>query len=85
MNWFRYRWQTASLFAAVAIVVVAILATDLATGGDSESPPPLGTAYPTSEAGGRPPADAHAPTPDRHSPSHDPYRHPNTPARRRRP
>jgi hypothetical protein len=54
LNWFRYRWQTASLFAAVAIVVVAIVATDLATGGDSEPPPPLGTAYPTSEAGAGP-------------------------------
>jgi hypothetical protein len=51
---FRYRWQAGSLVAVLAVVVVAIFATDLATGGDAKSPPPLGTAYPTSEAAAGP-------------------------------
>ena len=64
MDWFRYRWQAASLFAALAAVVVAIVATDLATGGHTEAPPPLGTAYPTSEAvaGPRPTRTPRPPT-----------------------
>jgi len=64
LDWFRYRWQAASLFAALAAVVVAIVATDLATGGHTEAPPPLGTAYPTSEAvaGPRPTRTPRPPT-----------------------
>jgi hypothetical protein len=64
LDWFRYRWQAASLFAALAAVVGAIVATDLVTGGHSESPPPLGTAYPTSEAvaGPRPTRTPRPPT-----------------------
>lgn len=54
MLWGRYRWQAVGLFAALAAVLAAILATDLATGGDTESPPPLGTAYPTSAAAAGP-------------------------------
>ena len=64
MDWVRYRWQAASLLAALAAVVVAIVATDLATGGHTEAPPPLGTAYPTSEAvaGPRPTRTPRPPT-----------------------
>jgi hypothetical protein len=54
LDWFRYRWQTASLLAALAAVVVAIVVTDLATGGHTEAPPPLGTAYPTGQAAAGP-------------------------------
>ncbi len=64
MDWVRYRWQAASLLAALAAVVVAIVATDLATGGHTEAPPPLGTAYPTSKAvaGPRPTRTPRPPT-----------------------
>jgi hypothetical protein len=64
LDWFPYRWHTASLFAALAAVLIAIVATDLITGGHSESPPPLGTAYPTSEAvaGPRPTRTPRPPT-----------------------
>jgi type II secretory pathway pseudopilin PulG len=48
--WARYRWQVVGLFAALGAVLVAILATDLATGGNAGSPPLLGTVYPTSAA-----------------------------------
>jgi hypothetical protein len=64
LDWLRYRWQAASLLAALAVVVVAIVATDLATGGHTEAPPPLGTAYPTREAmaGPRPTRTPRPPT-----------------------
>jgi hypothetical protein len=64
LDWFRYRWQAASLIAALAAVLVAIVATDVATGGHTASPPPLGTAYPTSEAvvGPRPTRTPRPPT-----------------------
>jgi hypothetical protein len=46
--WGRYRWQAVGLFATLAAVLTPVLATDLAAGGDTELPPPLNTAYPTS-------------------------------------
>jgi len=54
LDWLHYRRQTLGLFGALAAVVVAIVATDLATGGDTQPPPALGTAYPTSAPGAGP-------------------------------
>jgi hypothetical protein len=64
LDWLRYRRQAAGLVAALAVVLVAILATDLVTGGHAELPPPVGTAYPTSEAlaGPRPTRTPRPPT-----------------------